>query len=61
MTKLLTVSEAALVGGLSSRAIRKAITRGALKAQQFGKTYVIEPCELQRWLDDPVAHKTGRK
>lgn len=61
MPKSLTVSEAAKQSGLSDRAIRKAITRGALKAKQFGKTYVIEPKEFQRWLDDPAAHKTGRK
>lgn len=61
MTNLLTVTQAALKSGLSDRAIRKAITRGDLRAQQYGKTYVIEAAELERWLNDPAAHKTGRK
>lgn len=61
MTTKITVSEAATASGLNPSSIRRAIARGDLQAERYGKTYVIEPAEFQRWLDNPLAHKTGRK
>jgi len=46
----LTPDEAAISAGVSRTKIFEAIRDGALTARKSGKTTIIEPSELQRWV-----------
>jgi excisionase family DNA binding protein len=46
----LTPDEAAISVGVSRTKIFEAIRDGALTARKSGKTTIIEPAELQRWV-----------
>lgn len=60
-TNLITVTQAAEQSGLSVRTIRKACQVGTLKAELYGKTWLIDPADFTAWLANPDAHKRGRR
>lgn len=57
----LTTTQAARRCGISAASIRRACAAGTLPAVKLGKTWLIKPDALQKWVDDPVAHKPGVK
>ena len=57
----LTTTQAARRCGISAASIRRACAAGTLPAVKLGKTWLIKPDALQRWVDDPALHRTGPK
>jgi hypothetical protein len=57
---LLTLTEAAVIAKRETSSLRRAIQRGDLKATKKGKTWLVLPKELQRWIDDPTMHIRGK-
>lgn len=58
---LLTLTEISQRTGYETSTLRRAIQRGNLKATKLGKTWLVAENDLKRWLDNPQAHKTGKK
>lgn len=55
----LSPDEAAISAGVSRTKIFEAIRNGTLTARKSGKTTIIEPSELQRWIRDlPIRGRT---
>ena len=61
MTDFLTTTQAAEQVACNSSTIRYAIKNKHLKAMKYGKTWLITPANLQDWIDNEAAHKTGVK
>lgn len=62
MSKLLDVRSAADRAGVSPSTIRHAIRKGHLKAVKIGeRAYAVTPRALKAWINDPNAHKTGKR
>lgn len=57
----LTTTQAARRCGISAASIRRACAAGTLPAEKIGKTWLITPAALQKWVDDPALHRTGPK
>jgi excisionase family DNA binding protein len=49
MIKMLTTAEAAAELGKSLRTVQAHIERGNLSAKMYGRDYLIEPAELERF------------
>lgn len=58
---MIDLSTAALIAGVNTSTLRYAIKRGNLPATKFGKTWVVSREALDKWIDDPLMHKTGVK
>lgn len=58
---ILTVTQAARASGFSVRTLRKAIQTGTLKANKPGHDWLINVEDLTQWVNNPIAHKRGRK
>ena len=56
--KLLTTAEAALIIRVTPRRVRQLINEGRLKAEQYGRDYLIHPSSLKRIA--PAARRPGR-
>lgn len=61
MSDFLTVTQAAREAACNVSTLRYAILGGRLRATKYGKTWLIERAEFERWLSDPVAHKAGAR
>ena len=59
MTDLLTTTQAADIAGVRRDTISKAIQRGALPAERILGRWAIKPADLDAWLKDASAHKSG--
>lgn len=51
----LSVADVASLAGISDRGIRKAITSGRLRATRVGRSWVIDPVNLQQFLQSREA------
>lgn len=61
MADFLTTEQAAQIAGCNPSTLRYAAESGKLPAVKYGKTWLIKPDDLQRWIDTPSAHKRGTK
>lgn len=61
MTDFLSTSEVATQTGKSKSAVKNAILRGHLIAKKVGRYYAVRPQDVKKWLNDPSAHKPGKK
>ena len=64
MAEFMSCEQAAAAAKCSIYKIREAIKQGALKAYRPGKTYVIDPADLDAWVRSNTVRmrkKTGHK
>ncbi len=58
---LITLTEAAQRANMKTSSLRRAIHRGDLPAQKFGKTWLVIASDFNEWLTDKTKHKRGKK
>lgn len=51
--KLLTVTQAAELKGVTTHAVRWAIRNGKLASQKIGNGYVLRPADVEAWTPNP--------
>ena len=57
--ELLTLAEAVPIAKRNISTLRAAVKRGDLPAVKKGKTWLVRPADLDKWLDNPEMHKPG--
>lgn len=61
MPEEITLTEASARTGYNTSTLRYAIRRGDLPGTKYGKTWKVNPDDLQQWIDNPEVHKSGRR
>jgi hypothetical protein len=61
MNQLLTLTDAGLLVNREASGLRKAILAGDLKAEKFGKTWVVRESDLRKWDKENPKSTAGRK
>lgn len=64
---MITIAQAAAIAAAhpqhkpGEQAIRRAAAAGIIRAEKFGRQWALDEQSLRAWLDDPRAHRPGRK